>query len=256
MVGVINRRAILAASAGLLAFGCADGPIPQKGPLIVVLDQNPWLMALGSDSPIFALYGDGTVIFQKGEGYRSVALKRRELNRLLSDLALPGLPPFAKHYALFPGTDAPTTCIFVFEKQRGSVISVYGGLAAEGSRAQMPAQVVSTYDRARKFDHPDARPWLPAKIEVIIWPYDYAPEPSIVWPAKWPGLHDPSTARRGDDGYNIYVPSADYGELKAFLATENEKGAVEIGGKKWAASVRLPFPDERTWMSLRPAVEG
>lgn len=253
---ILNRRVMLTASAGLFAFGCAENALPLKGPLFVLLDQNPWLMAIGSDSPTFALYGDGTVIFQKGEEYQSVVLKPNELRRLLSDLDLPALPAFAKHYPLFPGTDAHTTCIFVFEEQRASVISVYGGLRAQAARMQMPGPVVSAYDRASNFDHPGAHPWLPAKVEVMIWPYHYAPQPSIVWPAKWPGLNDATTVRRHPDEYSLFVPSSDYAELTAFLATENEKGAVEVDGRKWAASVRIPFPEEQRWMRMAPAVEG
>ena len=81
----------------------------------------------------------------------------------------------------------------------------------------------------------------------MIWPYEYAPEASIVWPKNWPGLHDVSTVKRGDS-YSIFVPSADYAAVRHFLDTEKEKGAVEIGGKKWAVSIRMPFPGERSWM--------
>ena len=34
-------------------------------PLIVLIERDPWLMVIGSDSPSFALYDDGTLIYLK-----------------------------------------------------------------------------------------------------------------------------------------------------------------------------------------------
>jgi hypothetical protein len=84
----------------------------------------------------------------------------------------------------------------------------------------------------------------------MIWPYDYAPEPSIAWPKRWPGLDAPTTLKRAES-FSLFVPSAEFESLHAFLAGRQEKGAVEIGGKKWAASLRLPFPHEDLWMPPR-----
>jgi hypothetical protein len=77
----------------------------------------------------------------------------------------------------------------------------------------------------------------------MIWAYDYAPEKSIVWPEKWPDINSNSTRKRGDS-YSIYLPYSEKGNYKEFIATRSEKGAVEINGKKWAVSTRIPFPHE------------
>jgi hypothetical protein len=85
----------------------------------------------------------------------------------------------------------------------------------------------------------------------MIWPYDYAPEPSIIWPSEWPGLQSERTIRRGES-YSVYVPSADLDALRDFLRSRNERGAVEIDGAKWAVSLRTPFPGEESWMFYVP----
>jgi hypothetical protein len=36
-------------------------------PLVLLTEYNPWAMAIGSDTPTFALYADGTVIYWQGD---------------------------------------------------------------------------------------------------------------------------------------------------------------------------------------------
>ena len=83
-------------------------------------------------------------------------------------------------------------------------------------------------------------------MEVIIWGYDYAPDESIYWPKDRPGLESPSTLKRRD-AYSIFIPGKELPKLREFLKTRKEKGAVEIGGKKWAVSIRYTFPNEPIW---------
>ena len=91
--------------------------------------------------------------------------------------------------------------------------------------------------------------WMPEFTEVMFWPYEYAPEESIVWPATWPDLKADTTKKRGEgDSYSVFLPSARYSELRKFIATRKEKGAVLINGKKMSISYRLPFPGESRWM--------
>lgn len=70
--------------------------------------------------------------------------------------------------------------------------------------------------------------------------------PEII--SRWPDLSSPTTRKRGES-YSIFVPSSELSNLRPFLATGMEGGAVEIGGKKWSASIRMPFPHEELWMA-------
>jgi len=262
----VDRRAVIGGGLALVgAAGCQTEPSGPGEPLFVVKGQSPWSMALGSESPTFALYDDGRVIYQRGQGFKSVRLNPRERSRLVNRLGLAELPKFAKHYEVAPFTDANTHIFYVFGAPRPSVISVYGELRLraveiDGKPANklvsvVPAPLVTAYDVANAFDHPKAAAWLPEKVEVYVWPYEYAPEPSIHWPRSWPGLSDQTTSKRGD-GYSLYVPSGELPALQRFLATQRERGAVEIDGKKWSASLRYPFPKEELWERLAPPLRS
>lgn len=53
-----------------------------------------------------------------------------------------------------------------------------------------------------------------------------------------------------------YLPSTSLAQLRAFLKRRSDKGAVEIDGRKWSASIRFPFPQEQLWMAPHPELEG
>jgi hypothetical protein len=247
---MILRRTLLAALVALLLPAptlAQDNAGPK--PLIVMLEANPWLMVIGSDSPSFALYDDGTVIYATGTGYKSAKLGPDARAALIEKVKPEALAGLARHYDLAPGwSDMPTTYLFVFGSGGPKAISVYGPLQGD---VQLPPPIGAAYQMLHGYRHPDATDWLPDRIEVMIWPYDYAPDKSIEWPQGWPGLKDPATVKRGEGSYSLYLPAADYPALVALLKTRKEKGAVRIDGHKWAVSFRFPFPQERSWTVLR-----
>lgn len=223
-------------------------------PLVVLVETNPWLMVTGSDSPSFALYDDGQAIYLTDGGYKTVKLDDTELSKLIDRLDLGTLACLNESYDPATATDQPTETLTIFNGDRRSSVSVYGSMKSPSVRSKIPEPFVSAYDMLRAFHRPDARDWLPDKIEVMVWPYEYAPGTSIIWPKNWPALDDASTVKRGDS-YSIFVPAADYPALTRFLGSRQKKGAVEIGGKKWAVSTRFPFSGERDWMT-RPTNDG
>lgn len=279
MAGRLVFRTALGAACSLLAAvaGCRDATSPGKtsairpdkfqtaffkrpaalaaarasstpSPLIVLLSTDPWQMVIGSDSPTFALYSDGTVLFRRKGGYGMVKLKRTELNDLTRTFASPELTALAGRYQATSWSDQPDNDLLLYGRKVPLYITVYGALNDVKVRDKLPEAVLAAFDRLRKFSAPSAQPWLPRKVEVMVSPYEYAPDPSIVWPKRWPALTSPSTRKRGDS-YSIFVPSGELPALRSFLAARREKGAVEIDGKKWSASIRLPFPHEELWMA-------
>tara|TARA_R110002124_G_scaffold206251_6_gene372719 strand:- start:54 stop:965 length:912 start_codon:yes stop_codon:yes gene_type:complete len=221
-------------------------------PLVVLLTSDPWLMVIGSDSPTFALYSDGTAIFRTKSGLKSTNLDEAQKVSLVRAIGNQDLAALAGHYEAANATDQPDNTLLVYSSNVPFYISVYGSMGEASVRSRLPTAIVSAYDKLRNFDNSNAQPWLPDKVEVMLWPYEYAPDESIIWPQHWPHLNDPSTRKRVDS-YSIFIESAELPVLKAFLASRKEKGAVEIDGKKWAASIRLPFPHEALWMA--PAME-
>jgi hypothetical protein len=226
---------------------CVDRLAPAETgggakPLVVLVESNPWAMVIGSDSPRFALYSDGVVIYQTAAGYHSVKLSETESKELQAALDVGALACALGDYKTTDWTDQNTESLFIGRGGALAAISVYGDPAS----SKVPSAMRSAYARLSRFDRSDARPWLPENIEVMVWPYEYAPDASIVWPREWPGLDSPNTVRRGDS-YSIFLPSVDYARLIAFLKGRRGKGAVEIGGRKWAAAIRMPFPQEMEW---------
>jgi hypothetical protein len=217
-------------------------------PVLILLEPNPWNAVIGSDTPTFALYEDGTAIYQTNADYKSVRLSDAERQDLLRSLNVEDLSRRTGYYRTTEGTDQPEADILVYGGSKPFYISVYGSLASPDVRSKLPREIVTAYDRLHSFTHPKAKDWLPDTIEMMIWPYEYAPDPSIVWPKDWPGLDDPTTRKRGDGSFSIFVPSSQLQRLRSFFRTRRPKGAVEIGGKKWAADIRFPFPHERLWM--------
>ena len=229
---LVQRKECVAQPPFVLASG-------NSKPLVVLTEENPWLSVIGSDSPTFALYSNGEAIYRSGEGFKFIRLSEKEVRALLVDLDVGALSCLKGEYEASEATDQPTETIVVNHGLKPTVVSVYG----TPDKENVPVKFRTAYDRLRSFSHPAARDWLPAKIEVMIWPYEYAPEPSVIWPKDWPGIDDPATMKRGEDSYSLFVSSSDYPKLVRFLKTQRERGAVEIGGKKWAVSYRFPFPD-------------
>jgi len=248
-------------SSLLIAVGSAAEPI------LVVVEHNPWLMVIGSDSPTFALYDDGSVIW-RGDNPTpeepflhgvtpSAAAARREI--IPYDLAR-----FADHYTLSDWSDQPTTVIWTPRKR----ISIYGHWRRVTDRkpesdprlqaifdeevrraASLPAELRATLLRIDEQRKHKGDAWLPERVEVMLWPYDHAPEESVPWPEGWPDLSAATTVKRGSDSYSVIVPAAKLAPLRELLALRRPKGALLVEGRKMSAAFRFPFPGEARWMN-------
>jgi hypothetical protein len=234
--------------------------------MLVVLERNPWLDVIGSDSPTFALYDDGTIVYANAEpapDARFFTRKVADAKKLTQELVPFDIASLAARHELSTATDQITTVLWTPSKQ----IVIYGDWRkprdTDGSShpemqdfvarekklwESFPValrQALLRVDEQRKLA---GSPWLPRHVEVMFWPYEYAPDESITWPRDWPGLRSKGTKTRGEGSYSVYLPSAKLVELRRFLATRKERGAVSIDGKKMAAAYRFPFPGEAAWM--------
>jgi hypothetical protein len=231
----------------LLAKLRSEGtPVPE----VVYIERDPWLMVIGSDSPSFALYEDGLTIYREEDAFRSIRLEAEELQTLRASLSEAHDSKFEGRYAVALATDQPDNTLLLY-RDEPVFVSVYGSLDDGEVVSRLPPSGRDVFTYIRSFRQEGSSVWLPEQLEIMIWPYEYAPEPSIVWKSHWPGLSDPNTIQRGDS-YSLYLPSSELKELRAFLATRNSKGAILIDGRKWAASVRMPFPMEELWMAPNP----
>jgi hypothetical protein len=241
---------------------------PFKGPepIAVLIQTDPWLMVIGSDTPLVAIYDDGQVVYLKRKKDKPpsllhVQLSPGALKEIKDKLSTFGdYSKLNRYYDLARNSfDLPETKIFLSLGGKKFATTVYGltvsgtslraysTFAGKQKPDELPKMIKDLHEYMTSLDFTDAKPWEPPYVEVMVWGYDYAPDESIHWPKEWPGLASPSTLKRGDS-YSIFLPGKELTKLRDFLKTGKEKGAVEIGGKKWAVSVRYVFPSEPVWL--------
>lgn len=249
------------AASGQIHFDPYRGPAP----VAVLIETNPWLMVIGSDTPMVVIYGDGSVVYLQRSPHGSGSYLQKKLTPSELETAKQKLAGFGDYshvrssYNLAPNmTDLPETRIYLQFNGQALTTRVYGLTVADtelpgvkvlrggknGDSLPEPVRNLHRYLTTLHFE--DATPWEPEYIEVMVWPYEYAPDKSIHWPKDWPGLESSNAIKRGD-AYSIFLPSLELRRLRAFLNTRREKGAVEIGGKKWAVDFRYVFPSEPVW---------
>jgi len=248
-------------------FGPGLGIDPFEGPkpIAVLIQTNPWLMVMGSDTPMVAIYENGLVVYEKRKKKKPPVLLAKRLSP--SELAairkkLTSFGDYSelkRYYDLAPQvTDLPETKIYLAPDDGDLVTSVYGLMVSDTQLPaytsfgtdQKPDELPSAIEDLHRYlttlEFAGAKPWEPRYVEVMVWGYDYAPDESIHWPKEWPDLDSPSSMKRGD-AYSIFLPGKELPKLREFLKTRKEKGAVEIGGKKWAVAYRYSFPNEPIW---------
>ena len=240
-------------------------PYSGPNPIAVLIQTDPWLMVVGSNTPRVAIYDDGQLIYlkkdqDKRQTFFHKLLSADELAAIKKKISSFGdYSKLKRSYDLLPFvTDQPETKIYLDLDGQAFVTSVHGlrvsdtklagqtSLGGKKAPDALPKLIKNLYAYLTSLDFVDAKPWEPLYVEVMIWGYDYAPDESIHWPKEWPGLESPSTLKRGDS-YSIFLPGKQLPQLRAFLKTQKEKGAVELEGRKWAVSFRYTFPSEPVW---------
>jgi len=216
-------------------------------PLILLVETDPWAMVIGSDVPSFALYENGQIIYHKIESRHlktyEVTLTKAELQNVIKSLSINDsiyqLPIYIEASAW---TDQPST-ILMLNLDSTKIINVYGRLEQnEEARLKTPKSFLTVYDNIKKYNSDSAHEWLPNKIEVLFWDYSYAPA-KRPWIKGLPDLNSPTTVKRDNGMYSVYIDKKDFAEFRKYYSTRGEKQAVEINGKKMAISYRLPYPN-------------
>jgi len=225
-------------------------------PVVLLYEMNPWAQVLGSDSPSFALYEDGLVIFVRpkaddGYEYASVMLTAEERDSLVRSFPATQFFGLEPRYEATMITDQPTTVIKLWDKDRLKTVSVYGGLKRTDNdrKEAAPTAFVEIYEKLKGFQSAKATRWMPEKVELMIWPFESAGDP-LPWPKNWPDTTHPETRKRGTSGdqinYSIYLTPAQYEALRKSVEAKSAD-ALLINQRKWAFSFRFPFPGEDSW---------
>lgn len=242
---------ILLAVLGANPFSATQAVESRSGfqPLVMLTEFDPWAWVVGSDSPSFVLYENGTVIYLRESAYVSTKLSPSEVKSFVSGLRRDTLAKLKDSYTLSDYTDLPTNVLVIgTDGTNRKTISVYGkirSLKTESTEGiALPDELIGALRQVLRYDNANASTWMPEYIEVMIWPFDYAKGEVAAWPTNWPGLADKKTVERHKNQYSLFVPASQYDELKKFMAQIKPTQPVGIGGKKWAVSTRFPFPHE------------
>ncbi len=252
---------LIGMTAGAVEFNPYEGPEP----VAVLIETNPWAPVAGADTPRVVVYENGQLIYRKYDKNGAYVFLTKNLNNdQLADIreklqSFGDYKDIDPYYVLTQNImDLPESKIYLSLEEREFVTGVYGlvgskevqesRVAGENNRETptIPDEIRSVNDYLKSLTFQDAVPWQPAHVEVMLWGYENAPDDSIQWPDRWPGLDSPYTVKRGD-AYSIFLPGTELTAIKAFLQTRKERGAVEIDGKKWAVWVRETFPSEPVW---------
>lgn len=251
LLSVLASVAAVASATEAATFDPFVGPKP----IAVLIDQDPWLMVIGSDTPRVAIYESGEVVFIKkvdaGYAYHVVKLAPAALTSLEKVwLPLMEFKSLKRHYSLSDWTDQRTAFLYLRRGNREVATSAYGLGCANASRQKfdkpLPDEFLESVRELCALNFQQSMSWTPRYVEVMLWDYSYAPGPSTKWPADWPSLNSERARKRGDS-YSIFLDGSQLSRLRAFLKAQQEKGAVELAGKKWAVSYRMTFPNEPMW---------
>lgn len=220
-------------------------------PVVVLYETNPWLMVVGSDVPSFALYENGQIIYKQvsDKKLKLVEVKhdRDQTQAIIKTLGITdSLLNERPAIEASTWTDQPDN-VLILNFGKVKQIRVYGSLRDPKSeaRAKTPQDFLTVYDRLIHFEDQAAKEWLPDTIEVMATKYSYSPEKPLKWNAAWNDLKSPTTVKRNDNLYSIYLTKSQFLDLLKLLRSMKEKQAVEINGEKYSLSYRLLFPNLR-----------
>jgi hypothetical protein len=233
--------------AAVSAHGQQLDPIYGQ-PSIVLIESNPWLMVIGSDTPTFVLYEKGQVIYKRRTAESittyEVKLTPEERQKLINALEITdAFYKLPKHISASGWTDQPTNILFV-NIEKPKQVSVYGNLRGklqEGETAP-PKEFLTIYNQLINFRQNGEQPWAPKVMEVMFWDYSYAPNKKP-WPKGLPDLNTATSRESANGMYSVFLDRSQFEEYKKFSASLGEKTAVEINGKKMTMSARYPFPN-------------
>lgn len=218
-------------------------------PVIVLIETDPWLMVIGSDTPTFALYENGQIIYRKtidnSYKYFEINYDSEKTQDLIYSFGITGdLMSLSDYIDSSDRTDQPTNILILnFDILRE--INVYGNLRDKKSEARdkTPKEYLMVYDNILKFEDKSAKEWIPEAIEVMATNYNHSPEKPLKWNSDWNDINSPTTIKRNDFLYSIYLEKKYFDDFIKLLSKLKQKQAVEINGTKYSLTYRLPFPN-------------
>ncbi|TNE53867.1 MAG: hypothetical protein EP338_10080 [Bacteroidetes bacterium] len=219
-------------------------------PIIVLTETNPWLMVIGSDVPTIAIYESGNIIYKRIEKnrmkYFSVKLDSTQIQNLIYNIGITdGLVNMKNDIVASSSTDQPTNEL-ILNFDEVIIKRVYGSLRSNNeARKKTPNDFLVIYDNLTNYKNEQETEWLPDNIEILLTDFNHSQEKPKKWPKEWPTLESKTTIQRNESLYSIYLPKEEVEDFIKLISDLKETQAVELNGKKFSISYRLPFPNLR-----------
>lgn len=236
-------------------------------PLVVWMEDDPWHTVYGFDSPAFAVYDSGLVIFrediirlEEGRPYYSFGwflLDEDTLNDFREALPVDDFWKLRDEYIMGLITNQPDNSLFVWQGDQLKEVKIYGNMRQPDKyetvddMPPLPVPALEIIHMLLALDTSQAEPWEPAQVEALLWSAsgpEHFPLP-LNWPDDWPDLSDPAAVER-ERGYTIPLDRSAFDYLNERLPDTGN--CVEIDAQRWAVWFRFPFPEEDLWMSVYP----
>jgi hypothetical protein len=244
---------VVFALCGVSRLGRPDTTVSPSAvvkPSIVLIEYDTWAMVIGSDTPTFALYENGTVIFRSADRQQHIVkLAAIERAALVRDLGISEIAGLNDGYRASYASDQPTNRVCVWTPTR-KCVGVYGSLRSRSRtfpgepKNAVPMAFQRAFDRMIAFSLPSAKRWVPPQLEIMIQPL--SADTKVEWPQTWGAAQ--LTKHGGTD--EIFLDGRFEDELRAlFEKYRGQRWVLVIGGSTWAVSgVRTPLPGEAAWM--------
>jgi hypothetical protein len=177
------------------SFALEINPFEGPKPIAVLIQTDPWSMVIGSDTPMVAIYEDGQVVNLKQEKGKSPKYVHTQLSKHGLDEVKKRLLSFGnfigikRDYDLAPNVfDLPETKIYLNLNETKLVTIVYGlmlpgtklpaysSLSGKEKPDNLPDPIKNVHNYLSTLNFNTSGEWIPKYIEVMIWPYEYAPE--------------------------------------------------------------------------------
>lgn len=215
----------------------------EDAPIVLWTGSDPWLHVIGADSPSFALYESGRVIYrdpesQDGPRWLTVVLDHGQVAEFIDALDVDGFLELDGYIELAGATDQPTDRFIIQTEGCIAAVSAYGlnGYGAEPA----PEALERVHAAISGFRHADAVEWQPSTYEVTLSLSDRSAQ--FDWADEWPGLDHPAAWARRDDAFSLYFSPDHHAALLKIL--EDGPRYAELDERVWQVNFRIPFPHE------------
>jgi len=233
-----------------LTANCITNTPRDRYPLLVLLETNPWLWVINADSPSFALYSDGTVIYTKVKRWKSikyfsVKLDSVQLQNFFNELNLEELYDLEGFYNISKNySDQPNNYLMFLYGNGLKVSRIYADLRYDTvARNKSPKSFIKIFDKITNISFENSKEWIPDKVEIMLQNTAMGNE-LLDWPKTWPDLNSPDT-KKYNEMYSIFLDSKYFNE---FNKMRDEGKGFLINGKPLISFIRYPFPEEDLWM--------